>query len=179
MSSPLRKGFEMDVLTIVLPALLAFILGLIAAAYGARHGKALDARKQLLEEMREWIDKIQDFVHMIYQNVQGTSMLAWSNEDRGNLTRYRIVSSARWLGTSKAFGSQELYDATQEFSKAVFQFEQMYFTVMVGLSDTDPTFQQKMEGFKSLNDQFTNQAEYLHAVITKETLKVPFLAFKI
>jgi hypothetical protein len=52
------------VLAIALPALLTFVLGLYAASYGARLGKAIDARKEMLAEMRDWIDKTQDYVNL-------------------------------------------------------------------------------------------------------------------
>lgn len=169
----------MDIGITIIIAVFTFSLGIISSAYGARLGRAIDARKEMLEGMRDWIDKTQDFVNLKYQNIRSPNQQIWSDKDKSDLARFSIYSTARWLGISKTLGGDKLMQAVQEFGKAIGRYDALFYTELVKLNKNDPAFNQKFEEFRMLNDLATNQAEYLHGVITEEILRgVPKWLFR-
>ena len=82
-----------------------------------------------------------------------------------------MISAARWLGISNILGSRDLHEAIQDFSKAQFEHEKIYLTQLSKISPDNPSYSTLLKAFDECYDRFTNQAEYLHAIITSEILR--------
>jgi len=158
----------MDILGSVILAIMSFMFGLIASAYGARVGKAMEARKEILNQIGEWVEKSLEEAHYHYQQALGTSNRIWSNEEQREFFKLRTVMGARMLGLARAIGNEDLSSSIQDFMKSVLDFESVF-------KKTTPTeirmYRKKMQVLRAALDIVDNEAEYLHSVIGNEILK--------
>jgi hypothetical protein len=156
-------------LATIVASLLSFVLGLVAAAIGARIGEALKARGELLGGLQDWIEDLNEFANLVYQRVKGDPTLLWTQQEFAELTKNRLKKSQRWLGVSRAINYQ-IYMATQELGKAVLSFEEMFF-LDIAQAHKNPADPQWSADFKRKYDTVVNLSEDLNALIAAQILK--------
>jgi len=158
----------MNILGGLILAIMSFLLGLIASAYGARVGRAMEARKEILNQIGEWVDKSLEEAHYHYQQVLGASDRIWSDEEQREFFKLRTAMGARMLGLARAIANEDLSSSIQDFMKSVLDFESVY-------KRTAPTDvlkdKRKIQGLRSALNGVDDEAEYLYSVIGNEILK--------
>lgn len=146
-------------------AFVTFCLGVVSAAYGAQIGKSFEARKELLEKMRDWIDEILLELNTLYLQEVSKKAVEW----QGNRLGFG-VHWIRWVGIVKGLRSSRLLVATNDFIMAVKDFNKRYDAIEKSQDDN----LKRKHDLLSLIDAVESRAQVLHATITEESVQVPF-----
>jgi hypothetical protein len=148
-------------------AFVTFCLGVVSAAYGAQIGKSYEARKELLEKMRDWIDEILLELSTLYsQEISEKKKIVDRTDNRLGFG----VHWVRWVGIVKGLSSARLLVATNDFIAAVKDFNKRYDAIE---KSQDDNLKRKRD-LLSLVDAVENRAQVLHAAITQESIQIPF-----
>jgi len=135
-----RINQRMDLIQGALLAFLAFTLGLISSIIGARAGRAIDVRRDLLEELRDWADSSLELLGtraiMSYEKTHGMFTEEEIIESRA-LSKWRVITKARWVGMTRAskIGSAKLISAVEALLREIDKFEDE----LIGYQETGST----------------------------------------
>lgn len=165
-------------------AVVTFLLGLVASAFGAKVGRALEARMECLIELRNLVDPVLEHANHLYQVVYGRPDI-WSDDESRELIRHRLVNSARILGLAQALGSQDLFFAVQDFAMVSKRFEDLAVTTLNTRheenreNDEQEGATTRRELLSVLLSRLNDSAQNLHAMITSESIRgVPGLILR-
>lgn len=173
----------LNLVTTIGVAVFTFILGMIATAFGARTGRALDARKEHLDELRRHVNSILEHSHLMYQIAYGAPEL-WTSEEVHELIRGRLVSFAQVLGLADALGSADIFDSVQTFTDSTLELDgQTIDTINTragrSRSGITPDATLNEESLNELLRLVDNAAQHLHSCIVSEAMKgIPKLILK-
>jgi hypothetical protein len=137
----------MDIVGSAILVVLSFLLGIVASAYGAKIGKAIEKRNELLEGLADWIDELMEAASII----NGKNVLL-SPEEINKITIKMSIKPARWIGIMKSFDNSEL-------SKNMTEFSDITKSIAISYENTDKT--SVSNGYKDL----TQKAISLHQSI--------------
>ncbi len=155
----------MTFVSAVFLSILSFLFGLIASAYGSYVGKAIEARKELLEKMRDWVDANISYITAVNEkNTLPTSL--WSDNTIFDLKQKSQISVQRWLGVAQSIGSSKMFNAIREFVGSSIVFEARLLSSSKGSRLPD-----EMETLSKSYDEFISKAQCLHAIITEEGVR--------
>jgi hypothetical protein len=143
-------------------SLLSFLFGLAASAYGSYAGKAIEARKELLEKMRDWIDANISYITAANEKYTLPASL-WSDNAIFDLKQKSQTSVQRWLGVAQSIGSPKMYNAIREFVGSSIVFETRLLSMSKGNRLPNET-----KILSESYDEFVSKAQELHAIITEE-----------
>jgi hypothetical protein len=155
----------MTFISAVFLSLLSFLFGLAASAYGSYVGKAIEARKELLEKMRDWIDSNIFYITATNEKYTLPNSL-WSDDALFDLKRKSETSAQRWLGVAQSIGSPKMYNAIREFIGSIVIFEVRHLSLNKGNHLPD-----EMELLSNSFNEFVLKAQDLHATITEEGVR--------
>ncbi len=155
----------MTLISAVFLSLLSFLFGLAASAYGSYVSKAIEARKELLEKMRDWIDSNILYITAVNEKYELPNSL-WSDNALFELKRKSETSAQRWLGVAQSIGSPKMYNAIREFVGSIVIFEARHLSLNKGNRLPD-----EIELLSKAFDEFISKAQDLHAIITEEGVR--------